>query len=91
MRRETKYPVLPPGWEESIDPDSGKKYYANRSTQETRWDPPPAPPKMSPVMAQAPSTANLKSSATTFTDQFASTISGRCAAHERQHSLSKSR
>lgn len=31
---------LPPGWESVVDPRGGQRYYANRSTQETRWDPP---------------------------------------------------
>mmetsp|Transcript_24172 Transcript_24172/g.39407 ORF Transcript_24172/g.39407 Transcript_24172/m.39407 type:complete len:314 (+) Transcript_24172:30-971(+) len=31
---------LPQGWEEAKDPASGKAYYFNRSTGETRWDPP---------------------------------------------------
>jgi hypothetical protein len=33
--------VLPPGWVEAIDPKSLRKYYANPTTKETRWDPPP--------------------------------------------------
>lgn len=32
---------LPPGWVEATDPKSGRKYYANPTTRETRWDPPP--------------------------------------------------
>ena len=53
--------VLPPGWEEAIDPSSGRKYYANRSTQETRWDP---PPPISPVVASTspPAQASLSKS-----------------------------
>lgn len=32
---------LPIGWVEATDPKSGRKYYANPTTRETRWDPPP--------------------------------------------------
>lgn len=32
---------LPPGWVEATDPKSGRRYYANPTTRETRWDPPP--------------------------------------------------
>ena len=32
---------LPHGWVEATDPKSGRKYYANPTTRETRWDPPP--------------------------------------------------
>lgn len=32
---------LPLGWVEADDPKSGRKYYANPNTGETRWDPPP--------------------------------------------------
>ncbi|CAJ1355018.1 unnamed protein product [Effrenium voratum] len=31
---------LPPGWEQTTDPGSGKVYYFNRGTGETRWEPP---------------------------------------------------
>jgi hypothetical protein len=44
----------PPGWEEATDPKSGRKYYANRTTHETRRDLPPAFPASSvPVPAPA--------------------------------------
>jgi hypothetical protein len=33
--------VLPKGWERIVDPASGRAYYCNRSTQQSRWDPPP--------------------------------------------------
>merc|ERR1712151_542385 len=51
--------VLPPGWETATDPSSGKMYFFNRSTNETRWDPPPAPalapcPGQPPCMGGAP-------------------------------------
>jgi hypothetical protein len=35
---------LPPGWVAASDPISGNPYYANPSTGQTSWDPPPAPP-----------------------------------------------
>ncbi len=35
---------LPPGWVQAHDPNSGRLYYANVSTNESRWDPPPPPP-----------------------------------------------
>ena len=43
---------LLPGWEEAIDPSSGRTYYANRSTGEVTWLPPlslpPPPPSLPP-------------------------------------------
>jgi len=45
--------ALPPGWEQALDPASGKVYYANRSTGETSWTPPPMPLVM-PLPAPAP-------------------------------------
>ena len=32
---------LPPGWVAIMDPATGREYYANPDTRETRWDPPP--------------------------------------------------
>lgn len=32
---------LPPGWVAIMDPATGREYYANVDTRETRWDPPP--------------------------------------------------
>ena len=37
---ETIPPVLPDGWEEHIDHQSGKTYYANHITKQTSWDVP---------------------------------------------------
>ena len=33
-------PPLPPGWQETVDPNSGKTYYYNSTTNETVWDRP---------------------------------------------------
>ena len=33
-------PPLPPGWEEKVDPSSGKTYYVNHNDQTTHWDRP---------------------------------------------------
>ena len=33
-------PVVFAGWAEATDPNSGKTYYANVTTRETRWTPP---------------------------------------------------
>lgn len=42
-------PGLPPGWDSTTDPNSGKTYWFNRSTGETRWTAPtPAPLKGPP-------------------------------------------
>lgn len=48
-------PPLQPGWETAIDPVSGRQYFANRVSGETRWDPPPMfphppPPPPDPAM-----------------------------------------
>jgi len=40
---------LPPGWDQAQDPGSGKTYYFNRATNETRWDPPPGAAAAAPV------------------------------------------
>eukprot|EP00546_Thalassionema_frauenfeldii_P016644 CAMPEP_0178901802 /NCGR_PEP_ID=MMETSP0786-20121207/4245_1 /TAXON_ID=186022 /ORGANISM="Thalassionema frauenfeldii, Strain CCMP 1798" /LENGTH=105 /DNA_ID=CAMNT_0020572985 /DNA_START=80 /DNA_END=397 /DNA_ORIENTATION=- len=29
------------GWVESVDPNTGRKFYANHVTRVTQWDPPP--------------------------------------------------
>lgn len=52
-------PPLPPGWEMAIDTVSGRPYFANRVTGETRWDPPPhfpppPPPPPPPTAVQPP-------------------------------------
>mmetsp|Transcript_17286 Transcript_17286/g.27732 ORF Transcript_17286/g.27732 Transcript_17286/m.27732 type:complete len:123 (-) Transcript_17286:3-371(-) len=31
---------LPPGWQEAVDPASGKTYYMNHISKETAWDRP---------------------------------------------------
>ncbi|CAE7565076.1 pub1 [Symbiodinium natans] len=56
----TAVPALPPGWEQAVDPASGKVYYANRSTGETSWVPPApaaAMPQMLVATAPAPGAA----------------------------------
>lgn len=47
--------ALPPGWEQAVDPGSGRTYYCNRSTGETSW----TPPAVAAPMAAAPSTMPL--------------------------------
>lgn len=48
---------LPPGWDSTVDAKSGKTYWFNRSTGETRWTPPtPAaagPPPPTPAVPPA--------------------------------------
>jgi len=52
---QTNQAQLPPGWIQTWDPSSGRYYYANLSTGESRWDPPsvilppPPPPPPSPL------------------------------------------
>lgn len=38
---------LPPGWQQSTDPASGREFYYNAETGVTSWDPPAAEPEMS--------------------------------------------
>jgi len=45
---------LPPGWEQLIDPRTGRTYYQNHITRSTQWEPPVAPP-VAPVSAAATS------------------------------------
>eukprot|EP01043_Picozoa_sp_COSAG02_P011476 COSAG02_NODE_422_length_22587_cov_10.209089_20_plen_385_part_00 len=41
-------PGLPPGWDSTTDPNSGKTYWFNRSTGETRWTAPTQGPSAAP-------------------------------------------
>eukprot|EP01105_Mastigella_eilhardi_P022529 TRINITY_DN5553_c0_g1_i2.p1 TRINITY_DN5553_c0_g1~~TRINITY_DN5553_c0_g1_i2.p1 ORF type:complete len:398 (+),score=113.06 TRINITY_DN5553_c0_g1_i2:120-1313(+) len=45
--------ALPPGWVERTDPNSGRAYYANLVTRESRWDRPTATAATPPVVAAA--------------------------------------
>ena len=36
-------PPLPEGWEEKVDPGSGRKYYVNHRTRVKQWERPAAP------------------------------------------------
>jgi len=52
-------PGLPPGWDSTVDPNSGKTYWFNRSTGETRWTAPTpaanaAPPPPRPAVPSVP-------------------------------------
>jgi polyglutamine-binding protein 1 len=38
--KTTTHATLPPGWKESIDPQSGNTYYCNPFTSETSWEKP---------------------------------------------------
>lgn len=46
--------MLPPGWIEVTDPNSGRLYYANPTTRETSWDPPIFVPPSGPPPAVSP-------------------------------------
>eukprot|EP00571_Detonula_confervacea_P003022 CAMPEP_0172314818 /NCGR_PEP_ID=MMETSP1058-20130122/23351_1 /TAXON_ID=83371 /ORGANISM="Detonula confervacea, Strain CCMP 353" /LENGTH=284 /DNA_ID=CAMNT_0013028765 /DNA_START=133 /DNA_END=984 /DNA_ORIENTATION=+ len=48
------HPPLPPGWEQAVDTARGRCYYANRSTGETSWTPPPYFPPPPPTVLQPP-------------------------------------
>jgi len=37
---EARAGALPPGWEATLDPQTGRTYYRNHNTQETQWDHP---------------------------------------------------
>eukprot|EP00569_Conticribra_weissflogii_P011483 CAMPEP_0171379898 /NCGR_PEP_ID=MMETSP0879-20121228/27919_1 /TAXON_ID=67004 /ORGANISM="Thalassiosira weissflogii, Strain CCMP1336" /LENGTH=364 /DNA_ID=CAMNT_0011890819 /DNA_START=28 /DNA_END=1122 /DNA_ORIENTATION=+ len=44
-------PLLPPGWVQTTDPTSGRPYYANPTTGQTSWEPPPYfPPPPPPAV-----------------------------------------
>lgn len=47
-------PGLPPGWETTPDPATGKPYYFNRATGETSWTPPAAAPMAAMPMVTMP-------------------------------------
>jgi hypothetical protein len=41
-------PSLPAGWEEAVDPRTGKTYYMDHLTKTTHWSLPPAIPTAEP-------------------------------------------
>lgn len=53
--------MLPPGWIQANDPQTGRIYYCNPTTKETQWDPPststrvPTPPAPSSTRSVASS------------------------------------
>ena len=52
---------LPPGWEERVDPTSGRKFYINHANKSTSWELPTAgggAPPSQPSYAQAPRQAS---------------------------------
>merc|ERR1711957_264203 len=52
--------ALPPGWDQANDPASGKTYYFNRATGETKWEPPVAVAPMAVApLAAAPAPGQL--------------------------------
>ena len=73
---------FPPGWEAAIDPQSGRKYFANRSTQETRWDPPTS---LNGPFSSSVSAANLVSTRSSSTHK-----SGGSGSHQSSHGRSDS-
>jgi hypothetical protein len=40
-------PLLPAGWEQMVDPTSGRRYYHNWGTRESSWKPPAGTPELS--------------------------------------------
>merc|ERR1712232_684718 len=50
---------LPAGWEAANDPSSGKQYYFNRATGETKWDHPSGSAGASPSSSFASSDPSL--------------------------------
>jgi cold shock CspA family protein len=53
-------PALPPGWEQVMDPASGRPYFCNRATGQTSWTPPGGPaPAPAPMPGAAPSAGGL--------------------------------
>jgi hypothetical protein len=48
MDDSVENPLAPvAGWDEKLDPSSGKTYYYNRATKETSWNNPNASPAVS--------------------------------------------
>ena len=45
---------LPAGWEQAVDPGSGKTFYFNRQLNQTSWTPPDASAGGAPAPAPAP-------------------------------------
>ncbi|KAL7473609.1 hypothetical protein ACHAXS_014069 [Conticribra weissflogii] len=55
-------PPLPPGWVQTTDPSTGCPYYANPTTGQTSWEPPPyfppPPPPVNPSIPPPPPNQN---------------------------------
>ena len=46
--------AVPPGWEQKVDPSSGKPYYVDHNTATTHWEPPAPPPAYDAPPAYSP-------------------------------------
>mmetsp|Transcript_26578 Transcript_26578/g.62446 ORF Transcript_26578/g.62446 Transcript_26578/m.62446 type:complete len:333 (+) Transcript_26578:56-1054(+) len=50
QRQKRQQNFLPPGWVEAVDQSSGKSYFCNPQTRETRWEHPASIPSATSVM-----------------------------------------
>ena len=74
----TTQSTLPPGWQQLVDPASGRPYYVNQGTGQSQWDPPAL--VVQPTVSQVPQSVVPSATTISHTQSPGAAIYGKTAS-----------